>query len=130
MSGFFKLHGGEKMTQNDYINETIRFCQNLTQLKYDEHNDKVVKGFVRENLEKIDIDFTLQESSTKKGCIRKILSLATILCTCEKDSEDDKKTKQEMAKALAELSKVSARVSEERKEKRADSKLTKMLAAM
>ena len=118
------------MTQNDYINETIRFCQNLTQLKYDEHNDKVVKGFVRENLEKIDIDFTLQESSTKKGCIRKILSLATILCTCEKDSEDDKKTKQEMAKALAELSKVSARVSEERKEKRADSKLTKMLAAM
>ncbi len=39
-----------KHTKNDYINEILRLCRTLTQLKYDSDDDRVIKGLIAENL--------------------------------------------------------------------------------
>ncbi len=118
------------MTQKDLINETIRLCRNLTQLIYDKDNDKIIKGLIHENLKEIHIDFSLPDVMTKSGCERKILKLACIFCECEKDSEDNKKVKKELLKALAELSSVINKGKEASAIRLSENKLKNMLAVM
>ena len=43
----------KKHTKQDYINEVLRLCKTLTQLKYNSGDDKVIKKLIAENIEAI-----------------------------------------------------------------------------
>lgn len=43
----------KKHTKQDYVNEVLRLCKTLTQLKYDSNDDRVIKKLIAENIEAI-----------------------------------------------------------------------------
>lgn len=59
----------KKHTKQDYINEVLRLCKTLTQLKYNSDDDKVIKKLIAENIEaigRIERDKALQKEMEGK----------------------------------------------------------------
>ena len=59
----------KKHTKQDYINEVLRLCKTLTQLKYNSGDDKVIKKLIAENIEaigRIERDKALQKEMEGK----------------------------------------------------------------
>ena len=43
----------KKHTKQDYVNEVLRLCKTLTQLKYNCDDDRIIKRLIAENIEAI-----------------------------------------------------------------------------
>lgn len=54
----------KKHTKQEYINEVIRLCKTLTQLKYDSDDDRAIKRLIAQNIvaiEQIEHEKALQK---------------------------------------------------------------------
>ncbi len=102
----------------NYIDEILRFCRTLTQMKYDASDDKMLKNFIAENLNAL----SSFPSWSKNEYVNEILWLCDGLVKAEFQSEVDKDIKSKIAFDLAlfsadsiQLAKLKAKEHEQKK---------------
>ena len=102
---------------NDYKNEILRFCQILTQFKYDEEFDETIKRLIKENLDDMTACFVSRSPSSRKAqIIEQILNRCRGLVRCEYGTKGDQELKYEISKLLVELSECERAKTERREE--------------
>ena len=120
----------KNLTKKDYEKEIIRFSQILTQQKYDEKDDKMIKKMISENLGHVSFDPILSDSSkiSKKVQMNKILKQCASLVNLKYGTREDKELKQEIALTLGDLSRCIESARQSRAETSAENKIKKMVA--
>ena len=120
----------KNFTKKDYEKEIVRFCQILTQQKYDEKDDKMIKRLISENLEHVSFDATIPDSNklSKKIQVNKVLKLSSSLVNLKYGTREDKELKRDLGQTLGLLSRCieNARIS--RAETSAENKIKRMVA--
>lgn len=120
----------KNLTKKDHEKEIVRFSQILTQQKYDEKDDKMIKKMISENLEYVSFDPTLSDSNkiSKKVQMNKILKQCSSLVNLKYGTREDKELKEEIASTLGNLSRCIERSRQSRAETSAENKIKKMVA--
>ena len=112
--------------QRDYEKEIVRFCQILTQQKYDDKDDKFIKYLISENLKNVVIDLIDLKKNSRKAKITKILNISSMLINMKYGTTEDIKTKEDLSFALKDLSKYMEQNRENREAARIKKELDKM----
>ncbi len=110
-------------TNKDYLNNTIRFCQILTQYKYEEIFDKQIKKFIKDNLE-CYLEGSVRNEKRKLQHV--ILDKCKTLINCQYNTEEDLEIKAEIAKILAKISKLDIEQLKKREERARKNQTTKL----
>lgn len=116
--------------QGDYEKEIIRFCQILTQQKYDKSDDKIFKKLISENLNCIEIDPEIQDANKCSNTVykNKILRLSSQLVNTEYKSESDVELKEQLRVALKDFSESVERTRQNRPNARIEKEIKKIVS--
>lgn len=120
----------KNFTKKDYEKEIVRFCQILTQQKYDEKDDKMIKNLISENLKHVSFDATIPDSNklSKKIQTNRILKLSSAIVNLQYGTKEDREIKKELGVSLGILSQCIEKTKQSRADTRAENEIKKMVA--
>lgn len=118
----------KELTKKDYEKELVRFCQILTQQRYDKEDDKMIKSLMQENLKHISSYPQMQRRYKKSILMEEVERLASIVVKTKFGTLEDKETKARLGLQLGELSRFIENSRQSREDAKIERELEKMIS--